>query len=137
MHDDHQHDHDHDHDHDDCCSHSAGEGGHVHTHTHDGHTHSHEHADDSYYIDQLCMVGLSGAFGAICLSLYFWQRWMLNNLLGQQFHIAILASGVALVVIALVRGYALWNKAGKATAAEQASAAEHLHAHEHGHTHSH
>ena len=48
--------------------------------------HHHDHEDDTYFVDQLCMVGLSGAFGVICLCLYFWgapqgQQSMLDLLL--------------------------------------------------------
>src|SRR6516225_9604212 len=49
---DHSHHHGHDH-------------GHEHGPSHD-HSHSHDEPD-TYFIDQLCMVGLSGAFGVICL----------------------------------------------------------------------
>ena len=47
---DHSHHHGHDH-------------GHEHGPSH-GHSHSHDEPD-TYFIDQLCMVGLSGAFGVI------------------------------------------------------------------------
>lgn len=88
------------------------------------HHHSHDN-DETYFIDQLCMVALSAAFGAICLSLYFWQVGMLNRLLGQQFHVFILASGIVLLLLAAVRGAVLWVQVGKTTA------------HEHGHDHTH
>src|SRR5262245_48833415 len=77
-----------------------------------GSHHEHHHADDTYFLDQICMVALSGAFGVICLSLYFIQKSMLNLLLGQQFHAFVLGSGIALVVIAVIRAGMLWSMAG-------------------------
>src|SRR5438445_5519788 len=91
--------------------------------SHHEHVHDHQHAEDNYYIDQLCMVALSGAFGAICLSLYFWQTSMLQLLLGPQFHAFVLASGIVLLLVAGLRAYALWLQAG----------ADKGHSHDHGH----
>ena len=88
----------------------------------------HDHADDTYYLDQLCMIALSGAFGAVCLSLYLWQQRMLNLLLGPQFHLFVLLSGIVLLGMALMRGMSLWVSVGKG---------ETNHAHDHGHSHDH
>jgi hypothetical protein len=105
--------------------------GHAHAHGHHHHhDHDHGHEDDTYTIDQLCMVGLSGAFGVICLCLFFWQRQMLTLLLGPQFHLYVLFSGVALVFLAVTRGISLWFQAGKLAAA-------HSHTHDHPHEHEH
>jgi hypothetical protein len=79
------------------------------------------------------MVGLSGAFGVICLCLYFWKTQMLALLLGPQFHLFVVGSGFALIILAVVRGVTLWIQAGQA----------HAHHHEHhhdegaGHEHAH
>jgi hypothetical protein len=113
-------------------------------HTHDvdhghGHGHDHHHHDDgdTYFLDQICMVGISGAFGAICLTLYFMNALkgpnepsMLKLLLGPQFHLFVLLSGIALVFIAAVRGVTLWRQAGKLG---HAPAHDHDHGHEHHH----
>jgi uncharacterized membrane protein YcgQ (UPF0703/DUF1980 family) len=104
--------------------------------SHHEHDHSHHHDGDTFYLDQICMVGISGAFGAICLALYIsnWlaaqnnQQSMLTLLLGPQFHGFVLASGVALVLIAGIRAVMLWRQAG---------ASAHDHHHDHAHTHSH
>jgi uncharacterized membrane protein YraQ (UPF0718 family) len=110
-----------------------------HTHAPDhAHDHALEHSHDegdSYFIDQLCMVGLSGAFGAICLCLWFWQTEMLRNLLADQFHLYVLLSGIALVVIAFTRGWVLWQQS-------RDPAFSHAHDHPHdnhapAHTHEH
>jgi hypothetical protein len=104
----------------------------------------HHHEDETYFLDQICMVALSGAFGVICLCMYFLQQGMLYRLLGEQFHPFVLASGVALVLIALVRAATLWSQAG-AVAHENHDLVhgfadeDHTHSHgEHGHgEHSH
>ncbi len=114
----HQHEHTHEHGH-----------GHVHDHHHD-----HDHDGDTYFLDQICMVGISGAFGAICLALYFSNlmttegQTMLGRLLATKFHPWILGTGIALVLIAAIRGFTLWRQAG---------AVEHAHNHDHDHEHDH
>jgi hypothetical protein len=115
----HVHDHAHTHETSGAHEHAAPAGQHHHHHHHD-----HSHDNDSYYIDQLCMVGLAGGYGVIALCLYFWQRPMLELLLGPQFFLFVLLSGIALVSLAVVRGVSLWFQAG--------SVPPHVHAHEHG-----
>lgn len=127
------HEHGHGHDH--------GNHGHGHEHDH-GHEHGHHHPEgDPYFLDQLCMVTLAGGFGAICLALYFVQTSMLDRLLGPQFHPFILASGIVLVLLAFIRGAALWIEVGKAVpATSPAHDHDHHHDHDHGtcgHDHSH
>ncbi len=102
--------------------------------------HGHDHDGDTYFIDQFCMVGLAGAFGVICLCMYFWQVSMLSLLLGPQFHPFVLASGVALVGIALFRAYLLWTQPAPAPHDHGHSHAEHDHDHStcgHDHAHDH
>jgi hypothetical protein len=103
------------------------------------HVHDH-HDNDTYFIDQLCMVGLAGAFGVICLALYFWQTPMLNLLLGQQFHLFVAISGFTLFGLALVRAATLWNESRPATAIASLPVVKHEHhhhTHDHGHDHDH
>ncbi len=88
--------------------------------------HSHDTDSDSYYLDQVCLVGISAAFGGVCLALYYWQTDMLNLILGRQFHPFVVISGYILVVMAAVRSVILWRQ----------SSARHAHAHHH-HDHSH
>ncbi len=105
----------------------------------------HHHDDETYFLDQICMVALSGAFGVICLCMYFLQKGMLYRLLGTQFHPFVLASGITLVVIAVVRSGMLWSMAGaKMTLKEHDhdhtpepghGGHEHSHGHEHAHSH--
>jgi hypothetical protein len=125
-----------------------------HEHTHD-HVHDHhEHDADTYFLDQICMVGISGAFGAICLALYFGNlmttdtQTMLGRLLAPKFHLWILGTGIALVLIAAIRGITLWRQAGAAGHAHNHDhdhgecdhehvACDHDHGHEHHHHHAH
>lgn len=95
--------------------------------------HDHHHHDgDTYYLDQLCLIGLSAAFGGICLGMYFWDTDMLTRLLADQFHPLILLSGIALMVLVVVRSVVLWRAVG-----EQAAHAHHHHDHDHDHHHHH
>jgi hypothetical protein len=92
--------------------------------------HHHDHETDAYFLDQLCLVGVSGAFALICITLYFWQTAMLKLLLAPQFHDAVLLSGVALGVLVLARAVVLWRMAGT----RRPHAHDHHHHHDHDHT---
>ncbi len=114
--------------------------------------HAHDHDHDSYYLEQMCLIALSAAFGGICLALYFSAQGnpgdegeapMLKLLLAPQFHPFILISGIALLVLAAVRAVIVWRSAG-APAHNHAHDHEHCpghtaahdHSHDHGHDHS-
>jgi hypothetical protein len=110
---------------------------HPHTHGHD-HSHDHDQAGGIYFIDQLCMVGLSGAFGMICLCLWFLQRRMLDLMLGPQFHTYVVISGFVLVALAVARGVILWRQSRDPNFKpdhDHAHGHSHSHSHDHGHTH--
>lgn len=70
--------------------------------------HSHEHTD-THYLDQLCLVGFSAAFGGVCLSLCTWQKPMLNLLLAVYLHDFVLVGGVLLLGLAFIRLGFLWK----------------------------
>lgn len=113
------------------------ESGHQHSHDH-GHSHDHHHHEgDSYFTDQLCMVGLSGAFGMICLCLYFWHTTMLANMLADRFHLFVLLSGIGLVVIAFTRGAVLWRQSRDPHFVAGHDHHNHDHDHHHHHDHEH
>jgi hypothetical protein len=101
----------------------------------------HHHDDETYFLDQICMVALSGAFGVICLCLYFVRQEMLFRLLATQFHPFVLGSGIALLGIALLRAGRLWSlAAARSQPRENTHTCETDHTHEHadcGHVHSH
>jgi hypothetical protein len=99
--------------------------GHSHGHSH----HDHSHDADTYFVDQLCMVGMAGAFAAICLSLYFWNPNMLDLTLAPPLQIFVLISGVTLAVLTLLRALSLWL--------QPAPGHHHHHGHDHHHEHSH
>ena len=90
---------------------------------------SHIHEDsDTYYLDQLCLIALCGAFGGVCLALFFWQAPMLDLMLGRQFHGLVLASGILLLVLTGIRAVILWKAAGQAKTTPPL-------VHNHGHAH--
>jgi hypothetical protein len=99
--------------------------------------HDHHHDDDTYYLDQLCLVALSGAFGAVCLSLYFVQTNILNLVLAPQFHPFVLISGVVLVTLTLLRAVSLWSRVGNGNEHDHAHAGHDHHHHDHDHAHHH
>lgn len=96
-------------------------------HPHPVEHHHHHHEADNYYLDQLCLVALAGAFGVVCVTLYYWQAAMLRRILAPQFHEFVLWSGVALLVLVVIRAIVLWQMAGRTTG--------HGHLHEHHHHH--
>src|SRR5262249_34105909 len=116
------------------------------------HHHTHEHTEDSYYLDQLCMITMSAAFGGICLAMFFWKTDMLTRLLGPQFHLFVLISGCTLIGLAVLRAASLWVQAGREKHAHEHAHHEHAHpehedeahchdhgagGHDHGHDHAH
>jgi hypothetical protein len=102
-----------------------------------GHTHGHEHDTDTYYLDQLCLIGLSGAFAGVCLTLYFWQTRMLSLMLAPQFHKFVLWSGIALLVLVIIRAVTLWRAVGRPAHTHTHSCDGHEHCHDDGHGHHH
>jgi hypothetical protein len=69
----------------------------------------HSHAEvETYYLDQLCLLAVSGAFAGICLTLYFWRPAMLALMLAPVFHKFILASGLTLLLLVICRAIHLW-----------------------------
>jgi uncharacterized membrane protein YcgQ (UPF0703/DUF1980 family) len=90
--------------------------------------HDHSHDTDTYYLDQICMIGLTGAFAGVCLAMYFIKTGMLYLLLQEQFHPWVLAAGIALALVTVVRSAILWQAAGQRSAG-------HSHDHEHDHSH--
>ena len=104
---------------------------------------AHIHEDsDTYYLDQLCLIALSAAFGGVCLTLYFLNTNMLKLMLAPQFHEFILWSGIALLVLAIIRSAVLWRQVGQSAARSHTHNHGHEHVcsgdqHSHGHDHAH
>lgn len=111
--------------------------------------HTHPHPGESlrnYFTEQLLGILVCGGLGFVAIRMY--SNGMLNYILAKDFHLPVLAGGVAiLTVIVLLRAIAVWNEAG----ALQAPAydgpecgPDHVHdancTHDHGipgHTHDH
>jgi uncharacterized membrane protein YcgQ (UPF0703/DUF1980 family) len=105
----------------------------------DAHDHSHDHAHetDTYYLDQLCMIALTGAFAGICLTMYFLNTDMLRILLKEDFYPFILGAGITLLLVTLVRAAILWREAGKKPAHSHQHHDHSHHHHDHNHAHDH
>src|SRR6516165_9703997 len=72
--------------------------------------HDHCHSEDAqtYYIDQLCTIALCGTFGAVAFMLGYQKSpsgvTILDLLLVPWMHIYVMIGGVAMVVLAVIRG---------------------------------
>ncbi|HLJ98201.1 MAG TPA: PDZ domain-containing protein [Gemmataceae bacterium] len=93
-----------------------------------GHTHSDDRS--TYYMEQLCTIGICGLLGGVAVMLYYQN--ILRFILAEYLHVYILWSGFVLLGLVALRAVGLWRTAGTSTAAH-----EHTHCHEHGHTHVH
>jgi hypothetical protein len=108
--------------------------------------HVHDEDRNAYYLDQLCMIGLCGAFAGACLVLYFFQRGILSLLLAPHFHLYVLLGGLALLVLVIFRGVILWLDAAEPSPGHShdhdhghgpGCIHEHVHDHDHNHDHDH
>ena len=72
--------------------------------------HDHQHDSETYYLDQLCMIGVCGAFAAAGVVLYVWKTPILVIMFGSgsMFHDLVLWSGICLLIMVLVRAVTLW-----------------------------
>jgi hypothetical protein len=76
------------------------------------HTHSHHHDPASYYTEQLCTIAFSGAFGGIAVAIYV--SGVVNLILRPGIlHYSLLAGGIMLLALVLIRAVALWLSVGK------------------------
>jgi hypothetical protein len=73
--------------------------------------HTHSHHRQEYYIDQLCMIGISGALGGIALMLYLRD---LLFFLADRFQVMVLFGGIMLLALVGIRAVMLWLAAGRA-----------------------
>jgi len=99
--------------------------------------HDHHHGPEelqNYLIQQIFTLAICGAMGAVAVSLY--AQGTLNLILHPTFHRWVLMGGVALLVMVLIRGIAVWQFAGELQKS-RAHAQEHEHDHEHDHVHAH
>jgi hypothetical protein len=95
--------------------------------------HDHSHDDPkTYYVEQLCTIGIAGALGGIAVMLY--QRQLLW-FLAAKIQPWVLAGGVALLVLVAIRAVVVWLQAGRTPAADHDHAHDHDHEHCHDHAH--
>jgi hypothetical protein len=96
--------------------------------------HAHAHNDDSqlYYIEQLFMVGICGALGAVAVLL--WWQDKLKFIVATPFHPYVLGGGIVLLILVAIRAASLWQAADRVRAAQ---AHDHNHDHDHDHHHHH
>jgi uncharacterized repeat protein (TIGR03943 family) len=120
----HSHDHKHEHEH-------------KHEHQH-GHTHDHDHGDEA--VEQLCSIGLCAGFGVVALALAIpalrnlkpeSEPTMLGIILSPNFHGFVLAAGVVLLLMTVIRSVALWQESGQHKHVHGPDC-NHDHAHVHG-----
>src|SRR5437764_12106325 len=95
-----------------------------------GHTHSEDRT--TYYLEQLCTIGICGLLGGVSVMLY--HQGILTYILHPKFHDFVLAGGITVLVLVVLRAIALWFEAGKLKAVH-VSQLEHVHDHAHDHTH--
>ncbi len=95
--------------------------------------HDHHHENDSFYLDQLCLIGISGAFAAICVTLYLVRQNMLRAMFGPLdqtwFGWFVFVSGIILAVLVFFRALAVWRSVGNP--ALRGMGPEHDHGFEH------
>jgi hypothetical protein len=96
--------------------------------------HDHHEHNDTYYLEQLSMIGVCGAFAAAAIALYYWQQPILTIMFGQgsPFQDFVIWSGFALLALVVVRVVTLWIAVGR-PAPEAVCAHVHSHDHDHGH----
>lgn len=100
-----------------------------------GHSQDHSHAHDpqTYYLEQLCTIGIVGAFGAVTIML--WYQNLLSLLLVGWMHIFVMIGGATLLVLVGIRAVSLWVSVDRSAAHHH----DHEHTHDgcHGHDHAH
>jgi hypothetical protein len=97
--------------------------------------HEHSHEDlKTYYVEQLCTIGIAGALGGIAVMLY--QRGLLW-FIATKVQPWVLAGGVALLVLVAVRAFVVWVQAGRKPVEDHGHEDEHEHEHHHHHDHDH
>src|SRR5438552_3208076 len=102
------------------------------SHSHE-HSHGHAHDHSTYYMEQLYTIGVCGTLGLVATLLYFQRnadnQRMLDFILARKFHPAVLACGIAILLLTALRGVFLWFSVARR--------ADHHHGHDHGESCSH
>jgi hypothetical protein len=89
--------------------------------------HDHHHHDEgSYYVEQLCTIGVCGALGGVAIVLWYREKL---SFLHPSFRLPLLLGGIALLVLVAIRAIAVWTASGTRVVARDHG---HDHSHEHG-----
>jgi hypothetical protein len=96
--------------------------------------HDHAHDPQTYYVEQLCTIGICGALGGIAVMLY---RNDLLYFIAPKVRIWVVLGGATLLVLVAIRALAVWVQAGRTPAKGHDHAHEHPHDHDHEHCHDH
>ena len=102
------------------------------------HAHSHGEGEGNFFLDQLFTILSCGAIGLVAILMF--QSDMLGRILVKGFFIPVLVGGIAVVILAVVRGIAVWQLAGRVKLVPipiEAHGHSHSHGHEHSHAHEH
>jgi uncharacterized membrane protein YcgQ (UPF0703/DUF1980 family) len=98
--------------------------------------HDHSHADaNAYYLEQIFTIAVCGALG--CVAVLLWYSGKLTLMLAPKFHVWVLAGGITLLVLVVIRAIAVWRSVEEPTAVP---VHDHDHDHDHagcGHVHGH
>jgi hypothetical protein len=97
-----------------------------------GHTHTYAEEQQTYYLDQLCTIGICGALGVIMILMRVYD--VLPLILHPKFHDAVVWGGYALLGMVAIRAIALWVATGKPVVSTHDHGHEH---HDHGCGHDH
>jgi hypothetical protein len=99
--------------------------------------HDHAHDPKTYYVEQLCTIGICGALGGIAVMLYATDLlWFI----APKIQIWVVLGGIALLVLVAIRAVVVWVQAGRMQlkmADAMAPDHHHDHAHDHDHDHDH
>jgi hypothetical protein len=98
-----------------------------------GHDHSHDDPK-SYYVEQLCTIGICGALGGVAVMLY--ERGLLW-FIAEKIRPWVLVGGIALLALVAVHAVIVWLQAGRTPQPAHDHDHEHDHDHADGHDHSH
>jgi PDZ domain len=97
-----------------------------------GHTHSEDRT--TYYMEQLCTIGICGLLGGVAIMLYYQN--LLRFILAEYLHVYVLCSGIALLGLVALRAIGLWYSVGGSAVTDDHTQ-EHCHDHDHDHDHGH
>src|SRR5438552_5006317 len=94
----------------------------------------HHHDLSAYYTEQLCTIAFCGAFGGIAVAVY--ATGLINNVLAAGIlHYSLLAGGIALLVLVVLRAVALWFSVGEAGPDHHHDHGDSCCGHDHEHEH--